>query len=88
MQQTLTWSGKGSTAQWLAYLILDPAAPGYIPSNPNFFSKEKIVNVAEVNQRRCLEETGQWLENVDRTHLVLASGKLVQHKNKIKIIHA
>ena len=30
---------------------------------------EKIVDVAE--------ESGQWLENVDRTHLVLASGKLV-----------
>ena len=30
---------------------------------------EKIVDVAE--------ESGQWLENVDRTHLVLASGNLV-----------
>ena len=34
-----------------------------------------------VNQRRCLEESGQRLENVDQTHLVLASGKLVLHKN-------
>ena len=33
-----------------------------------------------VNQRRCLEESGQRLENVDRTHLVLASGKLVLQK--------
>ena len=23
---------------------------------------EQIVDVAEVNQRRCLEESGQWLE--------------------------
>ena len=30
-----------------------------------------------VNQRHCFEESGQWLKNVDRTHLVLASGKLI-----------
>ena len=41
---------------------------------------EKIVDVAEVNQQRCLEESGQWLKNVDRTHLLLASGKLVVQK--------
>ena len=23
----------------------------------------------KVNQRRCLEESGQWLENADQTHL-------------------
>ena len=27
----------GSIAQWLAYLLLDPAAPGAIPSIPKFF---------------------------------------------------
>ena len=56
----------------------DPAALGSIPSVPkkirNFFA------VAEVNQQRCLEESGLCLENVDLTHLVLASGKLVLHK--------
>ena len=47
---------------------------------------KKIVHVAEVNQQRCLEESGQWLENVDQTLLVLASRKLVLHKNmKVKI---
>ena len=40
------------------------------------FSEEKIVNVTEVNQRRCLEQGGQWLENVDQTHLVQASNNL------------
>ena len=40
------------------------------------------MNVAEVNQQCCLEESGQWLENVDQTYLVLASGKLLQHKNE------
>ena len=34
----------------------------------------------EVNQQRWLEESGQRLENVDRTHLALASGKLVLQK--------
>ena len=33
------------------------------------------------NQWRYLEESGQWLENVDRTHLVLASCRLVLHKH-------
>ena len=34
-------------------------------------------NVAEISRRRWLEEGGQRLENVDRTHLVLAAGKLL-----------
>ena len=28
-----------------------------------------------------VEESGQWLENVDRIHLVMASGKLILQKN-------
>ena len=34
-----------------------------------------------------LEESGQWLENVDRTHLVMASGKpeLQKGQNILKI---
>ena len=52
--------------QWFAYMHPDPVAPGSIPSNFD-----------EVNQRRCLEESGKWLEN--RTHLVMARGKLVVH---------
>ena len=42
---------------------------------------DKIVDVAEVNQRHRLDESGQWLESVYRTHLVLASGKLVRKKS-------
>ena len=48
-----------------------------IPSSPELFLDEKIVSAAEVNQRHCLEESGQWHENVDQTQLVLARGKLV-----------
>ena len=43
----------------------------------NFF----IVSIAGVNQQRCLEESRQCLENVDWTHLVLASGKLAKQKS-------
>ena len=46
----------------------------------------KIIDVAEVNQRRWLQESGPWLENVDRTHLVLASGKpALQKKRKTNL---
>ena len=50
------------------------------PVFSKFFSEEKIIDVAKVNQRRWLEESGQWLENIDPTHLVLASGKPVLQK--------
>ena len=53
-----------SIGQWLTYLLPDPAAQGSIPG---ICSQEKIVNAAEVNQWPCLEESGQWIENVDQT---------------------
>ena len=56
-----------------------PAALSSIPNIPKKFIG-KYVDVAEVNQRGCLEESGQWLENVDGTHLALACGKLVLQK--------
>ena len=39
------------------------------------------MDIAEVNQQPWLEESGQWLENVYQTHLVLASGKVVLQLN-------
>ena len=62
-------------------MLPDPAALGSILSSPPKYSEEKIVNVAEVNERRWLEESGRWLENVDRTHVVLASGNPVLQKH-------
>ena len=50
--------GGGSIAQWLAYLLPDPAAPGLITSVSKNVSEEKIVDIAEVNQWRCSEESG------------------------------
>ena len=67
-------------AQQLPQLLLDPADPGSIPCIPQKISDEKIVIVAEVNQLRCLEESGLWLENVGLNNLVPASGKIVLQK--------
>ena len=61
----------------------DPAAPGLNPSVPEIFSEKKIIDVAEVNQQRWLEESGQCLESVKQAHLVLASGKPVLQKDRV-----
>ena len=63
-------------AQWLSYLLPDPAAPGLIPKN---FSEEKNVNV--VRRWRCLEESEKWLD------LLLASGKLSLQKTFTLSLH-
>ena len=54
----------------MEYLLPDPTARGFIPSKKN--SEEKIIDVAEVNQWRWVEESEQWVENVDQTHQVVA----------------
>ena len=45
------------------------------PAFPKKFKWKKISKIVEVDQKRRLEGSGQWLENVDQNHLVLASGK-------------
>ena len=59
---------------------LRPSCPGFDSQHCQKNSGEKIVDVAGVNRWHGLEESGQWLENVDRTHFVLASDKLVLQK--------
>ena len=59
-------------------LTQQPRAP--FTGFPKIF-KIKIIDVVEVNQWRWLDESGQWLENVDRTHLVLPSGEPVLQKS-------
>ena len=54
-----------------------PICPWFAPNDSLKILRGKIVNVAEVNQRLYLEESGQLLENVVQTQLVLASGKLL-----------
>ena len=67
-------------AQWLAYLLPDPSAPGFDSQHSRYIFRGKNVKVAEDNRRRCLEASEQWLGNIDRSYLVLASGKLVIEK--------
>ena len=57
-----------------------PSSPGFNSHRSQIFCRGKVIDVAEVNQWHWLEESGQWLENVDRTHLVLAGGKSVLQK--------
>ena len=45
-------------AQWVAYLLLDPAAPGWILSVPKVFFWEKNIDITEVNQRCWLYAGG------------------------------
>ena len=44
--------------------------------------------LSDNNQQRWLEESGQCLENVDRTHLILASRKPVLKKPCVKFINS
>ena len=55
-----------------------PNCPGFESRHSQFFF---IVDVAQANQRHCLEESELRHENVDQTHLVVASGKLVPQKS-------
>ena len=64
-------------AQWFPCLFLNPAAPGLIHSITKKISEE-IVDIYKVIYQRCLEESGQRPENVSRSHLALARGKLVK----------
>ena len=75
--------GRGRIAQWFAYLLPDSAALASIPSIPPKKIQGKNADVAEVDRRGCLEESRQWLEKVDLTYLVLASGIPVLQKNFI-----
>ena len=63
-------------------MLPHPSAPSSILSVPEKFSEEQIDNIADVNQLCCQEESGQWLANVVRTHLVLATGKLALQKRE------
>ena len=69
-------------------LASHPAAPGSNLGIPIFLGKVILMLLDQFNQRCCLEESGQRLENVDRTHLVLARGKLVIQKIYDKKCHS
>ena len=52
----------------VAFLLLTQQAQVQFSAFPKIY-----FDVAEIYQQRCLEESGQRHENVDRIHLVLAS---------------
>ena len=70
---------EGGRVRWAAS---HPAALGSIPSVPQKNFRGNIIKIAEVNQRNRFEKSGQWHENVDRSHLVLAGGKPVLQKRR------
>ena len=65
----------GCKAQWLAYLLLDPAALGSIPNVLKKISEETFSMLRRLINLVLVRKSGQWLKIVDRTHLLLASGK-------------
>ena len=70
--RTLNWLSY-SAAVWLAYLLPDPMTRVWFPTFPKKFQRKICLCC-------CLVKSGQWVENVDWTYLVLASGKLVLQK--------
>ena len=71
----------------MKHTCFSPSSPGFDSQHSKNISEEKIIDVAEVNQLHWLEESGQWLENVGQTHLVLASSKPVLQKGDLVTIH-
>ena len=57
-----------------------PSCHGFDSHDSQNLIVGKIVDVAEKNIQRCLEESELWLENANQTHLVLARGKLLIQK--------
>ena len=53
---------EGSIAQWLAYLLLDSAALGLIPSIPNFFQKKKLSTLLSLSNRAGLRKEDSGLQ--------------------------
>ena len=70
----------GQLSTMVSVLASGPSSPGFDYQGLQLFSEVAMVNVSEVNQRHCFEESGQWLKNENRTHLVLVSGKQVLQK--------
>ena len=64
----------------VAYLLLTQQPQFWFPLFPKKCSQKKLSLLVTLIQGRWLEESEQWLENVDWTHLVLASGNPVVQK--------
>ena len=76
------WHTGGQHSTMVSLLACGPSCPGFdFQHSPKKISETKIVDVAKVNQWRCLEESAQWLENIDQTNLLRGSGNLVLQKD-------
>ena len=64
----------GLHSKEVAHLLLTQQ-PRFDSQHSRIIFRGKIIDVVEINQQHLLDESGQRLENVDQTHLVLASGK-------------
>ena len=71
---------KGLHSSEVACLLLIQQPRVRIPAVPNLFQRNNYW-CCWANHQRWLEESGHWLENVDRTHLVLACGKPILQKS-------
>ena len=67
--------GGGLNNIEITFLLLTKRPWYCLSTFPKFY-----LDVAEIYRQLWLEESGKRLENVDPTHLVLASGKLVLQK--------
>ena len=59
-------SGGGQYSTIVNRLASAPSCPRFNSQHSQNYFRGKIINIAEVNQRHCLEESGQRFENVDR----------------------
>ena len=62
------------------HTFFSPSSPGFHSQRSQKNFRGKIIYVAEVKQWCWLEESEQWLENIDQTRLALVSGKPVLQK--------
>ena len=61
-------------------MLLDPAAGLNSRHSQNYLRGKQFVDVTEVYQLHGSAGSGQWIENFDRTHLVLVSGNWQEQK--------
>ena len=78
-----------------AKTILEKKPRSYQKNPGRFLGKSKFTTLitepgfSSTNQKgywRSFEESGQWAENVNRTHLVFASGKRVPQKKLAELV--
>ena len=80
LQRAMICGEGGQHSTMVSKLASGPSCTRFDSQHSQKKFRGKIIDVAEINQRGWLEESGQWLENVDPTHLVQASGKPVLQK--------